>query len=160
MRLTVRASAMAAAFWAAAIAAVAAARYQPAMIALDKAKHGVVWDTKGAIMADVTCDGKPDLVIVGQKGGMGVVAIVPGLDRPGPPIIGEFPTGRADLQDGFCEARPKVYLEPRDCRWEDGVIPGCKVVRGCKAFRVGGADCDAFHFYWDTTSKRLKYDRL
>lgn len=160
MRQTVSAGVTAAAFFATAIAGFAAAHYQAAMDALDKADHGVVWDTKGAITADVTCDGKPDLVIVGQKGAMGVVAVVPGLDRPGKPIIGEYPTGRNDLQDGFCEARLKVFLEPRNCQWEDGFIPGCKVVKGCKAFRVGGEECDAFHFYWDTKAKQLTYNRL
>jgi hypothetical protein len=130
------------------------------MQVLNKTDPGVTWDSKGAVTADVTCDGKPDLVIIGQKGSMGVVAVVPGVDKPGKPTIGEFPTGRAALQDGFCGRRLKVYLEPRNCTWEDGPIEGCKVVKGCKAFRVDDGGCDAFHFYWDNTTKELTYNRL
>lgn len=143
-----------------AVACFAASRYPAAMQVLDKTDPGVAWDTKGAVTADVTCDGKLDLVIIGQKGSMGVVAVVPGVDKPGKPIIGEFPTGHPQTQDGFCGKRLKLYLEPRDCLWEDGRIEGCKVVKGCKAFRVDDGDCDAFHFYWDNKAKQLTYNRL
>ena len=143
-----------------AVSGIAASRYEAAMAALRKADHGVVWDTKSAITVDVTCDGKPDLVIVGQKRSMGVVAVVPNVGSPEKPIVSEFPTDGANQQDGFCGRSLKVYLEPRDCRWENDPISGCKVVKGCKAFRVDDGDCDAFHFYWNNKAKQLTYNRL
>jgi hypothetical protein len=55
--------------------------------------------------------------------------------------------------------RSAVELAPHDCDSGDGTLPGCKVSRFCKDFRVIDDDCDAFNFYWDAEHMQLEWWR-
>lgn len=125
--------------------------------------HGTVWNAKSAIVADVTCNGKPDTIIVGRRHRAVLIGVVSESEqgKPKTPIIVEFPTNHPIGQNAFCGTDVHIEKERLVCKTGDGVpLAGCRPVRGCSAFRADDGECDSFHFYWDSKRKALTWWRL
>lgn len=133
-----------------------------AIAILHAAKREVDWDAKTAVSADVTCDGNADIAIVGYEKEQAVwVGVVPGSDkkRVSKPVMMRFPVGKHS-QDSFCSVPVQIEAQPIECDDEElGALPGCKRVRGCSDFSIVDHACDSFHFYWDSSRKRLMWWR-
>ena len=123
---------------------------------LQKSHPEVSWNTKSAILADVTCDGKFDAVVLGSQKDTVVVGVVSGA--PDKAQLFLFPI-RRDTQDGFCAVPKRIEASPLDCQTDEGPLPGCKPIKGCKEFSVIDDECDSFNFYWDSSRKSLAWWR-
>ncbi len=131
---------------------------QSAVRALRKAHPEITWNVKSAVSADVNCDGKPEVIVLGaDKNDRVVVAIVSSGDPRQQQLL-SFPI-RSSTQDGFCSVPNRVEISPLECRSEEGTLPGCKQVAGCQEFAVSDGMCDGFNFYWDASQKRLAWWR-
>ena len=113
-------------------------------------------------MADVTCDGRLDSIIVGRDASNVWVGVAHGVsDWRGnrPSTVMSFPLG-GGAQDAFC-ARPRVLsVHELVCINDNGEItPGCGKLPVCKAFSVSDEECDAFNFSWDDERQQLKWER-
>lgn len=129
--------------------------------ALREAKHEVNWDAKTAVVADVTCDGIPDTVVVGYERDAVWLGAVPGTksNKPGKLTTTRFSVGK-QTQDSFCAVPVRVEAYPIECEDEEvGDLPGCRPVKGCSAFSLVDDACDSFHFYWDVSQKALRWWR-
>lgn len=123
----------------------------------------VAWDDRLSAVADVTCDGRLDSVIVGRDANDKIwVGVAHGTsdwrgDRPS--TVMSFPLGGGG-QDAFC-ARPRVLsVQDRVCLNDEGQItPGCGRLTVCKVFSVSDEECDAFHFSWDDAKQQLIWER-
>jgi hypothetical protein len=125
---------------------------------LQKAHPAVKWNSKAAIVADVTCDGKPDTtVVLGSEKNTVVVGVVSGEHSTKAQLL-SFPI-RRDTQDGFCTFPTRIEISPLDCDTEGGALPGCKPIKGCQAFTVIDDECDSFNFYWDSSRKSVAWWR-
>lgn len=131
-----------------------------AIKALQTMNDGVNWDAKTAAVADVTCDGIPDTVVVGYERGAVWLGMVPRTKsgRSGKPTTTRFSIGR-ETQDSLCATPVRVAVYPIECEDEEGSLPGCKAVKGCSAFSLVDNTCDSFHFYWDSARKLLTWWR-
>jgi len=124
---------------------------------LQKSHPEVSWNSKSAILADVTCDGKFDAVVLGSQKDTVVIGVVSGA-HPDKVQLLSFPI-RRDTQDGFCAVPKRIEASPMDCETGEGPLPGCKPVKGCKEFSVMDDECDSFNFYWDSSRKSLAWWR-
>jgi len=134
-----------------------------AIAVLHTAKPAVGWDAKTAVSADVTCDGKPDTVVIGyeKKKEVAWLGVVPGSDknRASRPITMSFLVGK-HTQDSFCSLPVQIKTGPIECDDNElGALPGCKRVKGCSDFSIVDTDCDSFYFYWDSSHKKLAWWR-
>lgn len=125
--------------------------------ALRKAQPTVRWVQESVVVADITCDGKPDRMAVGYGKDKSVwVGLVP---RGARLITMRFSVGRHS-QDSFCSIPVRLEAYPLTCSDEEkGDLPGCKEVKGCAAFSVIDDSCDSFHFYWNVSRKELVWWR-
>lgn len=130
---------------------------QVAVNELRKLHPAVKWNSKSAIVADVTCDGKPDTVILGLEKNQVVVGMVSAA-FPNKTQVLSFPV-TASSQDGFCAFPTRIEISPLDCKSDTRVLPGCKAVKACHAFTVIDNECDPFNFYWDSSRKSLAWWR-
>ena len=135
-----------------------AATAKAAVESLRKHRSTTKWNVQSARLADVDCDSKPDTIVLGSEKDKVIVGIVWGATANKPQVF-EFPI-RADRQDGFCAAPTKIEVTPLDCESDEGTLPGCRVVRECKAFSLSDEKCDPFNFYWDAARKQLAWWRL
>jgi hypothetical protein len=129
--------------------------------ALREVKREVNWDAKSAVVADVTCDGVPDTVVVGYERDAVWIGTVPGTrsNKPAELTTTRFSIGK-QTQDSFCGVPVRVEAYPIECEDEEvGALPGCKRVKGCSAFSLVDDACDSFHFYWDSSQKALTWWR-
>ena len=124
---------------------------------LRKSHPSVNWNSKSATVADVTCDGKPDTVILGSEKNNVVVGVVSGAN-PTKIQVFSFPVSRS-AQDAFCAVPTRIEVLPLDCESEGGALPGCKPVKACRAFTVIDGECDPFNFYWDSSRKSVAWWR-
>ena len=129
---------------------------------LSAAKPMVNWDAKSAVNADVTCDGKVDTAVVGYEKDeaiwLGVVSGAVG-NKPTKPVTMRFLVGK-ETQDSFCSSPVEIEVQPIGCEDDDiGALPGCKEVKGCSEFSMIDSSCDSFHFYWDSSKKKLVWWR-
>jgi hypothetical protein len=139
----------------------AAANPVAAVKALREAKREVTWDAKTAVVADVTCDGVPDTVVVGYERNTVWLGAVPGTtsDKSAKLTTTRFSVGK-QTQDSFCTVPVRIEAYPLECEDEEvGALPGCKPVKGCSAFSLVDDSCDSFHFYWDSSRKLLTWWR-
>ena len=129
---------------------------------LNSAESKVKWDVTSAVIADVTCDGKPDAAIVGYENDKVVwlgVVIGGKKDIVLKPITMSF-TVDSRNQTSFCSIPVHIEVQPISCKDEDiGTLPGCKEVKGCSEFSMIDNACDSFHFYWDSSKKGLVWWR-
>jgi len=131
---------------------------KPATVSvLQKSHPEVSWNTQSAVVADVTCDGTPDTVVLGSQKDKVVVGVISGA-HPDKDQLLSFPI-RRDTQDGFCAAPSRIKLSSLDCDFDEGPLPGCKPIKGCKAFTVVDDECDSFNFYWDSSRKAIAWWR-
>lgn len=128
-----------------------------AVTSLQKSNASVNWNVNSAKTADVDCDGKPDTVMLGSEKDKVFVGVVWG-SKAKQAQIRMFPINSA-AQDGFCSNPRTISISPLDCQSNDGPLPGCKVVPGCKGFSVSDNACDPFNFYWDVTRGTLEWWR-
>jgi hypothetical protein len=128
--------------------------------ALQAANPKVKWDTTRSSVADVTCDGKLDTVTVGYLDQTVWLGVVPSAraNTPSKAIIAKFAVGAHD-RASFCAVPVRVLVYPIRCQNEAGALRGCKSVKGCAGFSLTDDECDAFHFYWDSSRKTLKWRR-
>ena len=129
-----------------------------AVNSLRKLRPTTTWNIQSARQADVDCDSKPDTIVLGSEKGKVIVGVSWGTTSKQPQTFAF--TIRADTQDGFCAAPTMIEVEPLDCQSDEGKLPGCKVVKGCKAFSLSDQKCDPFNFYWDAARKQLAWWRL
>ncbi|TMH89902.1 MAG: hypothetical protein E6H44_07605 [Betaproteobacteria bacterium] len=131
-----------------------------ALTGLQAAKPKVSWDEKTAVSADVTCDGKPDTAVIGYEEGFVWLGVIPGYagDKQAKPMTFRFTVGK-DTQDSFCRVPVRIKTSAIGCKTEDFDLPGCKAVKGCSALSLIDEACDAFHFYWNSSRKRLTWWR-
>ena len=127
---------------------------------LQAAKPKVNWDEKTAVSADVTCDGKADTAVIGYEEGFVWLGVIPGYaeDKQAKPMTFRFTVGK-DTQDSFCRVPVRIEISAIECKTEDFDLPGCKTVKGCSALSLIDEACDAFHFYWNSSRKRLTWWR-
>jgi hypothetical protein len=116
----------------------------------------IKWSSK-PVLADVLCDGNPATVIFGSENQNVIVAVISSA-HPNKTQMFSFPI-RSDTQDGFCALPNKIQFSALDCKTDEGPLPGCKRIRGCKAFSVNDDDCDSFNFYWDSSRRALAWWR-
>jgi hypothetical protein len=124
---------------------------------LQRAHPSVKWNSDSAKVADVTCDGKPDTILVGSEKDNVVIGVVSGAY---PNDIQIFPFAiAADNQWGFCAFPKRIEISPLDCKSKDGSLKVCEPIEGCRKFTVIDDQCDPFNFYWDASLKRLQWWR-
>jgi hypothetical protein len=132
----------------------------PAAIAALKSviKDPVTWSAANAQRADVTCDGKPDVILFGagpKTAGKETVwvGVVPG---GGKPLAMEFPVS-SSVSNGFCRPPKKISISPISCSTAAlGRLDGCQDSTTCKEFAVEDGTCEPFHFYWDSRLKGIR----
>jgi hypothetical protein len=129
---------------------------------LREANPDVVWDEKTAVVADVTCDGVADTIVIGREkqdsAWIGIIRGVKGSQTP-KPITMKFAVG-THSQGSFCAIPVSISTGPIECNDEEtGELPGCKRVKGCSDFSVTDEECDSFNFYWDNSQKKLTWWR-
>jgi hypothetical protein len=131
-----------------------------ALAALRASNPKVQWDAKSAVMADITCDGIKDVVVVGYDAESIWVALVPGLKsgKLATAIVQQFLVG-AGAQSSICEKPVRIVVSPLDCEGNAGPLPGCKAVKGASGFGIYDDTCDHFEFYWDSERKALRWWR-
>lgn len=132
----------------------------PAAIAALKSalKAPVTWDASRAQNADVTCDGKSDVLLLGagQKTAGNETVWVGVVPAGGKPLAMQFPISKS-LQNGFCRSPIKITTKPIACETKElGHLEGCEPVKACKDFAVEDGQCNPFHFYWDTRLKGIR----
>ena len=139
------------------VAAAGEAANTSAISTLRKAQPSVRWDEKSVVVADITCDGKPDRIAVGY--GKDESVWVGFMQRGARPITMQFPLGRHS-QNSLCSTPVRLETSSLACSDEEiGDLPGCKEVKGCSAFSVTDDNCDSFHFYWNASRKELVWWR-
>jgi len=139
----------------------AATDFAAAIKALEEAKHEVKWDAKTAVVADVTCDGVPDTLVVGYEKDGVWLGVVPGPNagKSAKLTTTRFSVGK-QTQSSFCAVPVRIETDPIECEDEEfGALPGCKRIKGCLAFSLVDDSCDSFHFYWDSSRKKLTWWR-
>jgi hypothetical protein len=120
-------------------------------------KEQVQWNISQARTADVTCDGKPDIVMFGVGHRSVWMGMVPG--GAGKPLAIRFPYP-AESQDGFSDRPKRIGFYPFNCVTDAaGRLAGCRQFRGCMAFDLDDGETDPFNFYWDDRHKRLDWWR-
>jgi hypothetical protein len=134
---------------------------------VDKLNHAagsrVAWNVAKARVADVTCDGKPDVVIFGTSPISGSsqrtiwMGMVPGGGDKAQ--VMRFPEAGVS-EDAFDTPPTRISIYPLNCEGEDGPFDGCRPRKGCKEFSFDSGETDPFHFYWDDRHKRLGWWRL
>jgi hypothetical protein len=137
-------------------------QFDSAISKLHAVEPVVHWDVKTAVTSDVTCDGKSDIVIVGyEKNNIVWLGVILGgeSNKEIKPITMSF-TVNNENQASFCSVPVEIETQPIVCEDEDiGKLPGCKQVKGCSEFSMIDNACDSFHFYWDSTQKKLVWWR-
>ena len=127
---------------------------------LQQASPDHIWDSASALRIDIDSDGKPDYVFLSQDSKSATVGLVLGKMGAGV-LVQTFPIGDPS-QDSLCSApagisRESLNYDPTDAV---GEIPGFKRSRTGVAFLLGGGECDVFHFFWNTVTKKLDWWRL
>jgi hypothetical protein len=124
---------------------------------LRRSHPSVKWSNESATEADVTCDGKPDTVVLGSEKNTVVIGIVTGSHSKRSQVL-SFPL-KAGIQDGFCARPNRIEGSPLDCQSNQGPLAGCKPKKGCQSFAVIDDECDPFNFYWDSSRKGFAWWR-
>jgi hypothetical protein len=128
---------------------------------LHAARPAVRWDMASTKAADVTCDGKDDVIAVGYRQNEMWVGVVPAArsSRPGKPMIFEFAVS-AGVQEAVCSVPVEIVISRPSCLQEgEFPLPGCKIVKGCKQFTIADNRCDSLHFWWDSKRRTLGWWR-
>jgi hypothetical protein len=135
-------------------------RIAAALSALRATNPEVQWDAKSAVMADITCDGINDVVVVEYDDQSVWLALVPGAKggRLGKPIVQQFLVG-AGAQSSMCQKPVRIKVWPQDCDGGAEPLPGCKPTKGASEFGLYDDACDHFNFYWDSDRKTLRWWR-
>lgn len=138
--------------------------------ALNRVPH-VLWKAATGTVADVTGDGKKDVIALGVDKTGAILAVVPGPVRASQPIVLHFKTAKGDapgpnevcgnpedLQLGF--EPPGVKPKDLSCP-KPGMTPQCHRVlatelrlqklrtRGAKGIVIKGGKCLPLHLYFD-----------
>lgn len=124
---------------------------------LHRAQPSVRWIEKSLVVADVTCDEKPDRIAIGY--GEDKSVWIGFVQSGGRAKTIRFSLGR-HRQDSFCSTPVRLETSSLTCTDEEmGDLPGCREVTGCSAFSAIDDSCDSFHFYWNASRKELVWWR-
>jgi hypothetical protein len=136
----------------------------------------VHWQLTRPIVAELTGDGEPDLVVEGRRDGGFALGVIVGPVRPSsmmlsivwPPFV---VTDSANCEKGVGPAvateSPTLPQGLWGCSKQEGPAEFCASVRqldswmrdaagkGMQALRVSGVTCTELHLYWSPHSKRF-----
>jgi hypothetical protein len=128
------------------------------------------WLTDSGLVADLTGDSIPELVVWGRDTGSVIVAIAEcPTGQPGrtwtlrfPPPCGSFDIEAALEEPGFpleargCESEPQPD-EGEDCPSVRDFATQLQTLSqtGARGIAVGSQDCDLFHIFWDAAHSRF-----
>jgi len=131
-----------------------------ALEALKKAVPSASWNDGPTTTADVTCDGKADLIAIGRDGTSLWIGVVPSgpKGKLGKPLVSRWEIGGA-RQDRFCAMPVRVETYHHTCESESGALEGCKPNKRCMDFSVIDDACDPFNFYWNNQERRFTWWR-
>lgn len=132
-----------------------------AIAKLNMVVSGVTWNASKARLADVTCDGKPDVILFGTRGNRKDRAVWIGVmpSGSGKPQTMQFPVIGA-AQDGFAEIPTRISVYPLNCDTDAvGHLDGCVPRKGCEAFSLDSGETDPFNFFWDARRSELGWWR-
>ncbi len=120
--------------------------------------QGGSWDVSGARMADVTCDGRPDIIMTGHAGKTLLVSVVPGGRKN---RAFDFSFGiDSGRQDAVCALPVHIVTEKLTCEDDEyGHLEGCRPMRRCMMFAVADGLCDSLWFYWNAKARRIDWYR-
>ena len=140
----------------AALAAIVVALMPIAVKAAPALSPQASWDISGIHNEDVTCDGSPDLIMTGHNGKILYVTVITGQKTS---RTFQFAINSGH-QDGICGLPVHIETYPLTCKDDEyGTLPGCRVVRQCRAFSVVDNRCDSLNFYWNSEARRLEWYR-
>lgn len=129
-----------------------------------KQRHPKVkWDKQSIKKADINCDGKTDVAILGKEGEKVVVAVVLGPPAKDSIILSRLLVGKHS-QDSLCTARVRLLIEDQDYDpseiFDGEPLPGFRQSKTCKGINVGDGECDSFHYFWNHDLKTIDWWRL
>jgi hypothetical protein len=114
-------------------------------------------DKGHALHADVTCDGRKDMVLVGYKRDKIWIGVIASQFRK--PMTFEFAVDRAK-QAAICVIPVRLRSYPIFCSDEDyGHYDGCRAIKSCKGFAISDGECDPIEFHWNYRDKTLDWIR-
>ncbi len=116
-----------------------------------------IWQAQRPLQVDIDCDGRPDFVFLSQTRQQAMVGIVFGNRRL--PVFTQSIAIGDPQQDSLCDGPAEIASDSLRELPPDGA-PGYRTSKTCRAFRLVGGECDAFHFYWDASNKRPAWWRL
>ena len=120
----------------------------------------IQWDLARAVTADVTCDGHPDILVLGYQGKSQVWLSVRQGNIQGRPLMAPmaFPVG-TETDNAFCQTPVQIQSYPLECKGDNGPIPNCQPKADCQGFTLSDGACDGFHFYWNNQTGQLNWWR-
>lgn len=125
---------------------------------IDKPK--VNWNEKSLTSADVTCNGLPDHLMLGQEKDKVWLAVVDGSKNNQLGQLRTYSFGvNSSSQESVCQLPVRIEIRPLVCDSEDGNLQGCKPSKACKSFALMDDACDSINFYWDSQHKKLVHWR-
>jgi hypothetical protein len=124
---------------------------------LQKSHPKVAWELSKREVVDVTCDGVPDVVVVGyEKKGAVWLAVVPGStkEKSKPRLFAlRFHGGRRS--DDYCAAPVRIETHPINCYSDGANLSSCTDAKGCRGISIAGDKCAPLSVYWDDMSGQL-----
>src|SRR5215475_12764403 len=80
------------------------------------------WSSTSATVADVTCDGRLDTIVLGSEKNTVVIGIVMGSHSQKTQVF-SFPL-KSGTQNGFCAPPNRIEVSPLECQSQQGPLEG------------------------------------
>lgn len=135
-----------------------------AISVLKSAEPDVMWETGSQVVADINCDGKDDVSMIGKTKDQFIIATVLGPINSGSSVsfVRLRGYGNRQYQDSVSEPNPKLTKEMLDYDPTGmvGDLPGFLQSKTCTGLNLSSGETDSFHFYWNHASSQLEWWRL
>lgn len=133
---------------------------QSARMLLERSVPSVAWNKATALRIDIDSDGKPDYVFLTQDAKSASLGLV--LGGHGRQVITKTFGIGGQSQSDLCSGTASIVAESLDYDPTDeaGTVAGFRRSKSGSSFALHGGECDAFHFYWNATTKDLAWWRL